>query len=96
LSPASPLPLHEADRAALETIVQHWLRFPRASDEAEGIGRFWLGDPALGAQRAERALAVLERASLVRRQSGPDGRVRWSRRAGRSDSDWLLWLGALA
>jgi hypothetical protein len=92
LSAAPPPPRHEADRAALEGIVRHWLSFPGAADDARGIGRFWLRDAVLGPARAERALRKLSRAGLVEPRTAADGRVRWHRVAARTDAEWLHWL----
>ena len=73
-------------------LVRHWTRFPGASDDAEGIGRFWLRDPILGPLRAERALATLAAAGLVEARASADGRTRWWRQPGPDNAQWLAWL----
>lgn len=63
--------------AVMRSVALYLQRNPLASDTAEGIRRWWLGDSDVSAAAVQRALDALAHADLLREHTAADGHRRY-------------------
>lgn len=67
-------------QALMGSLAGHWSRHPTASDDVEGIARWWFAEgPVVNLQNVEKALMMMKDQGLVECRVAADGRVRWRR-----------------
>lgn len=77
-------------RVVMRCIALYLRRNPLASDTAEGIARWWLGDMAVGPDSVQRALDELTRLGVLIVQVAADGRRRYRLLSGEAVLDPLF------